>query len=139
MRPLSQWFQKTTRGAVCADRPLKSRNRLRVDDASVILRCRGPLERQPAQVHAERLRDWVGSSFWKGARELTAQEIQAAYREMCAEQFLEPRAWAPIASALARLIRLPERPLKTYRWAVDPSTGVSRRQRIYVFTDPTME
>lgn len=76
------------------------------------------------------------SSFWKGERELTAQEMQAAYREMCAEQFLEPRAWAPVGSELARLIRAPDRPLKTYRWALDPSTGVSRRQRVYILAEP---
>jgi hypothetical protein len=91
-----------------------------------------PLEHQPVVVHAHRLLDWLESSVWRGQRVLIANEIKSAYAEMCAEQALEPLPWNPVAAVFSRLIRVPGRPTKTYRSAVDPVTGERRRMRVYI-------
>lgn len=90
-----------------------------------------PLERQPPEFHAERLLTWLQTSCWRGQSELTFREVHAAYVEMCADEYLEPQPWNPVAAELARLIRKPGRPLKTYAGAIDPVTGDRCRIRIY--------
>ena len=95
-----------------------------------------PLERQPVDVHAKRLLEWLQTSLWRGQPELIAAEVAAAYREMCAEQALEPQAWNRVGNALSKLIRVPGRPLKTYRRVVDHITPEPRRKRIYIIPNP---
>lgn len=118
-------------------------HRFAIGDSSVEpmqYRCHvEPLERQPVAVHAHRLMVWLQSSVWRGQRLLIADEIKSAYLEMAAEQALEPLPWNPVAAVFSRLIRVPGRPTKTYRSAVDPVTGERRRLRVYILPDKSSE